>query len=168
MTPSRAGPYGLLFACLALFGAVFLWPLFTPRRPLHAILKSSCLSNVKQSAIGLLLYAGDSDDRLPGRDEWMDRIVPYTKNEWIFLCPEAPRGMYGYAFNGALSQFDTKRLKAPDKTALIYESVNPIRNASDLVASVPLKGRHRSSGKTSNNVAYADGHAKSLPGGVLP
>ena len=72
MTPVRPGLYGLLFACLALMGATLLWPTFAPSRGVSAR-ATACLSNVKQTALGLIMYMNDYDDRLPQRDEWMDR-----------------------------------------------------------------------------------------------
>ena len=113
-----------------------------------------CLSNVKQSALGLLQYTADADDRFPPRDHWMDATLPYVKSEDVWHCPSVPKGAYGYAFNAALSR--AKPPKDPAKTPLVYDSVSPIRNASDLVTSLPKPGRH--GGK--NSVAHADGHAK--------
>ena len=117
-----------------------------------------CLSNLKQSSLGLILYAGDENDRFALRDGWMNGIKPYTKDEGILRCPSVPKSVYGYAFNGALSA--AKIPKEPVGVALVYESVNPIRNASDLVTSLPSPGRHHGT----NHVAYADGHAKAVAG----
>ena len=118
----------------------------------------ACLSNLKQQGMGLVMYASDNADRFPARDVWKDSIAPYVKSEPVLHEIQAPKGVYGYAFNAALSGAEADDPKIP----MAYDSVNPIRNASDRLASLPAKGKH--DGK--NNVAYADGHAKSRPGGA--
>ncbi len=120
--------------------------------------RTLCLSNVKQQAMGLLMYAADHADRFPARDVWKDGIAPYVKLESVLREAKAAQGVYGYAFNAALSGAREDDPKVP----MTYDSVNPIRNASDPLTSLPALGKH--GGK--NNVAYADGHAKTRPGGA--
>lgn len=148
-----------LVLVLIVFGLLIGWAIVAPilqaARPISPA--TACLSNLKQSSLALILYAGDENDRFAPRDHWMDASYPYTKTEAIWHCPTVPKGAYGYAFNGALS--GAKAPKDAASTPLVYDSVNPIRNASDLVASLPLPGRH----KGKNNVGYADGHARTVP-----
>ena len=92
----------------------------------------------------------------------MDASLPYVKAETNWHCPSVPKGMYGVAFNAALSR--AKPPKDPAKTPLVYDSVNPIRNASDQVTSLPSPGRH--GGK--NTIAYADGGAKRVASPASP
>ncbi len=128
---------------------------------------SLCLSNVKQSSLGLLMYSSDENDRLPPRDFWMDVTHPYVKNESLWHCPLVPENVYGYAFNGALSSQKEAKIDDPVRTPALYDSVNPTRNASDLCASLPLPGRHgrKAEGPPGRNmVSYVDGHAKAVPG----
>lgn len=124
-----------------------------------------CLSNVKQSSLGLIMYADDENDRFPLRDLWMDATLPYVKREEIWHCPSVPKGVYGYAFNGALTRIKVTKLDEPGAIPMIYDSVNPLRNASDLCASLPLPGRHgkNDGGEAGRNmVGFADGHAKAI------
>lgn len=100
------------------------------------------------------MYANDSDGRFARRDFWMDDVLPNVKAESVFHDLDVPKGAYSYAFNAALS--GAKTPPHPEAAPMVYESVNPIRNASDHFASLPAKGRHGGQ----NNVAYADGHAK--------
>ena len=118
------------------------------------------LSNVKQQALGMILYTEDNGDRYPSRVAWMDRIKPYVKEERVFHDPEGPKAAYGYAFNAALS--GAKSPKAPETVPMVYDSVNPTRNASDLVTSLPKPGRHGSKERPRNTVGYADGHARGV------
>jgi prepilin-type processing-associated H-X9-DG protein len=139
---------------LSLFAVSFLclpYGFGSPKRKI-----SRCLSNVKQQAVGILIYEGDFDDRYPRGDRWMDATKEYLKAEDARHCPLVPKGSYGYAFNSSLSLAKTP--KDPEKVAIVYDSSNPIRNASDPVTSLPNPGRH--DGK--DHIAYADGHAKAV------
>ena len=44
-------------------------------------------SDLKQLALGNLMYASDNDDRLPLASRWMDDLQPYTKNKLILIDP---------------------------------------------------------------------------------
>ena len=150
----------IVVAAAVLLLGVVLFPVFeevkVPRQPV------ACLSNLRQSSVAILIYQSDENERFPPRDAWMDATYPYTKTETIWHCPSVPKGVYGYAFNGALS--GAKAPKDAASVPLIYDSVNPIRNASDLRTSLPLPGRHgRKEEGGGNNVGYADGHAKAVP-----
>ena len=145
-----------------LFAVVLLAFLVVPAcgcQSRHSAMATACLSNLKQQASGLLQYADDHDERLTARDAWMDGVAPYVKQEGVFHDPELPKGSYGYAFNAALSS--AKPPKDPEKVPMVYDSVNPIRNASDRVTSLPKPGRH--GGK--NTMGYADGHMKRVKDG---
>ena len=132
--------------------AAILFPVFAQSKDNH---RDSCLSNVKQMATGLLMYVDDFDDRLPNRDRWMDAEYAYTKNEGLYHCPLA-KTPYGYALNSLLDGAKVGRFHDPQAIPAIYDSVNPIRSASDPVASLPVPGRHRGL----NSIAYLDGHAR--------
>lgn len=129
----------LVVGSCAVLAAIIL-PVFAqtkgggPARP-----GSRCLNNLKQLGLGEIQYAADNNDRFPSRDTWMDAIYPYVKNRDLYRCPKLAPGAWGYAFNGALDRAKTPTdLSVP----MIYDSVNPSRNASDLVASLPSPGRH--------------------------
>ena len=144
---------------LKILGSVFLlfvavsafFPLFAMGHP--ASPGSLCVSRLKQQAIGLLIDAGDHDERLTPRAAWMDAIQPYVRSETILRDPEGPKGGYGYA-DAALSATETP--KAAATTPMVYDSTDPARNASDRFTSLPNPGRHRGT----NNVAYAEGHVR--------
>ena len=137
--------------------AAILYPVFTqtksgPRR-------DPCLTNLKQQGIALAVYADDSNDRLPPRDSWMDATDAYVRNERARHCPQAlPKGAYGYAFNGALDRKPLSQIEDVTTTPMAYDSVNPIRDASDLFKSLPSPGRH----KGRDTVVYGDAHAKTV------
>jgi hypothetical protein len=122
--------------------------------------RSSCLSNVKMQAAALQIYAADYDERLPNRDSWMDAITPYGKFKTYPVCYEVSKLKHpqyiGYCFNRQLSNSEFPA--DLQTTPLVFESTNMARNASGGLESLPVPGRHFGS----NNVAYADGYAKSV------
>lgn len=106
------------------------------------------------------MYAEDADGRFPLGSRWMDATASYLKaaygDENSLRCPAVFRAGFGYAFNAARSRAAIP--PRPELAPLIYDSTNLARNASDRVTSLPRLGRHE--GK--DNVAHADGHAKSV------
>lgn len=129
--------------------------------------RSACLSSVKRLSISTIIYAADFNDRFPNRDIWLDSISPYVKTQDKLICPtifaERNAQLYGYAFSGKLS--NAKFPPKPETVPLVFESINLAKNASGELSSLPNPGRHpHSSGERgSNNIGYADGHAKSVP-----
>jgi prepilin-type N-terminal cleavage/methylation domain-containing protein/prepilin-type processing-associated H-X9-DG protein len=90
----------VVIAIIAILAAI-LFPVFARAR--EKARATSCLSNVKQLALGMLMYVGDYDDcwphaycyRLPRPDGnedvimWMNVIYPYVKNEALYVCPSS-------------------------------------------------------------------------------
>jgi len=86
----------VVIAIIAILAAI-LFPVFAKAR--EKARQTSCLSNVKQMVLGCLQYAQDYDELLPcGRPQyvacandacafWYHVIMPYVKNNQIFLCP---------------------------------------------------------------------------------
>ena len=90
----------VVIAIIAILAAI-LFPVFAQAKA--AAKQSSCLSNVRQIGIGMIMYLADSDDTYPGNDQWEPsplnsnpgdprmpfdlQIMPYVKNTKIFACP---------------------------------------------------------------------------------
>ena len=92
----------VVIAIIAILAAI-LFPVFARAR--EKARQSSCLSNVKQIVLGVLMYAQDYDERLPmqhhvaqgsdalelirpeGNSFWWVRLTPYLKNDQILQCP---------------------------------------------------------------------------------
>jgi len=92
----------VVIAIIAILAAI-LFPVFAQARA--AARKTSCLSNVKQLGLGMLMYAGDYDERFPSwnwgffcnggnagapRDSrafWTMAIYPYVKNTGLYRDP---------------------------------------------------------------------------------
>ena len=150
------GCLALLAMGVVIFGAA-MFPVFSKAR--RSARQASCMSNVKQQSLGLIMYVQDYDQRYPPASEWVDLSMPYIKNESVFKCPEVSQPQsdsYGYAFNTALSKLELKKLATPATVSMNYDSTNLSRNASDALSSMPQPPRH----PRGNVVGYADGHAK--------
>jgi len=94
----------VVIAIIAILAAI-LFPVFARAR--EKARQSSCLSNVKQITLGVMMYAQDYDERLPwhylntgvagsvqypgggtsGGIIWPLPVYPYVKNIQIFNCP---------------------------------------------------------------------------------
>jgi prepilin-type N-terminal cleavage/methylation domain-containing protein/prepilin-type processing-associated H-X9-DG protein len=96
----------VVIAIIAILAAI-LFPVFAKAR--EKARQTSCLSNLKQLAIGMLAYAQDYDERFPRRSGtsftdpalgtfnlrtdgthqhgWATRILPYVKSSQIYRCP---------------------------------------------------------------------------------
>ena len=88
----RAIELALVVIVLTVFAGL-LWPF--PFDDKSSAKRTSCLSNVKQIALGLHIYASDNDESLPmsytfeGRSsvtKFIAALLPYVKAEKVFLC----------------------------------------------------------------------------------
>jgi prepilin-type N-terminal cleavage/methylation domain-containing protein/prepilin-type processing-associated H-X9-DG protein len=91
----------VVIAIIAILAAI-LFPVFARAR--EKARQASCLSNIKQIALGGLMYAQDCDEIIPAHGcGWRDytlvsgveccyaqKVQPYIKNTQIFTCPSDP------------------------------------------------------------------------------
>jgi prepilin-type N-terminal cleavage/methylation domain-containing protein/prepilin-type processing-associated H-X9-DG protein len=185
----RRPPFGftliellVVIAIIAILAAI-LFPVFAQAKEKGR--QSSCLSNVKQLALGVLMYIQDYDDTLPpaliGKPDrsyfWstMELIEPYVKNQQIKRCPSDPIGevdlsgfpglaRYSYVWNKAA--FAYLLPGGPPGTIM---KLSAISRPSDTTAffdgylvwmgtGPALFTRHRH--QEGANVSFLDGHAK--------
>jgi|LSQX01.1.fsa_nt_gb prepilin-type N-terminal cleavage/methylation domain-containing protein/prepilin-type processing-associated H-X9-DG protein len=79
----------VVIAIIAILAAI-LFPVFARARAKAR--QTSCLSNVKQISLALMMYAQDYDERYPvvshstGYD-WWQPVQAYVKNAQVFRCP---------------------------------------------------------------------------------
>lgn len=115
-------------------------PTQTPRDA-HAI----TLSNLKQLALGTIVYSADYNDRLPNAN-WQKQLEPYTKSQRVFQSPMNSRERQSpYTFNSALFGKKLKSVTKPAETVLLYEGSKGV-----------IAFLYNSRGA----VAFADGHVK--------
>jgi len=109
----------VVIAIIAILAAI-LFPVFARAR--EKARQTSCLSNMKQLALGWHMYAQDYDERTcPTYDNtsnpwymWVyitstgnldSRLMPYIKNEQVFTCPSAPTSKGSYGMNYLMTYY---------------------------------------------------------------
>ena len=94
----------VVIAIIAILAAI-LFPVFAKAR--EKARQTSCLSNVKELSLAVLMYAQDYDERFPVHLVtsdwwtahncdfcWQDSIQPYVKNTQIEDCPSSNLGTF--------------------------------------------------------------------------
>src|SRR5439155_16047246 len=90
----------VVIAIIAILAAI-LFPVFAQAR--DKARQAGCLSNMKQVALGLQMYAGDYDETLThqpnetvfnyadptARPNFLRSLIPYVRTTGIFVCPSA-------------------------------------------------------------------------------
>jgi len=105
----------VVIAIIAILAAI-LFPVFARAR--EKARQTSCLSNVNEIALGVLMYNGDYDERFPlgfvnrpdfaDRYTWPGAIFPCVKNVQVFDCPSqgtqsVKSSTYGIYYKGSRS-----------------------------------------------------------------
>jgi prepilin-type processing-associated H-X9-DG protein len=127
-----------------------------PRDPDPSAPHAACVSNMKQIALYLDMYAYDYDGHYPPKETWREAVYPYVRNEQVFRCPLAKQQeLDSYAFNARLSGAKLPWPMDREHTVLLFES----RPGLNLAGGPELlEQRHRGEA----NVAFADGHVASV------
>jgi len=97
----------VVIAIISILAAI-LFPVFARAR--ENARRASCISNLKQIGLGMLMYNQDYDERYPktytalgagdipvdgevflnGFQSWQQMIYPYVKSHQLFFCPNTP------------------------------------------------------------------------------
>jgi len=115
----------VVIAIIAILAAI-LFPVFARAR--EKARQASCLNNVKQLTLGVLMYAQDYDEKLALAEMWYDvacprpffngspskyhwwcnTIFPYVKNLHVFYCPSRTDIRYklAYGYNYGLGYYN--------------------------------------------------------------
>lgn len=120
-----------------------------------------CLSNMKQIAMGSLMYSADWGDRLPRAASWADDQFPYTKSLSTFTCPTIkPRFReYGHAFRSAMDRKPFADLAKPERVVLQFDSKDLNWNANGDFHLLPAEGRYPGG---IDMFSFADGHVRAF------
>lgn len=122
--------------------------------------KIQCISNMKQMGTSMLIYLGDNDNRFPAAD-WIDAVMPYSKNEWLFTCPEinALKQKWGFAMNVKLLGTDAKKIADPVSKPMLFETDALARNVAANLRTRNLD-RHKRQGAAGSVICRADSSTK--------
>ena len=119
----------VVIAIIAILAAI-LFPVFARAR--EKARQSACTSNLKQLALGCLMYAQDYDERMPpryyridpavpGGPNWCDHLVqPYIKNAQLVMCPSTQARSYGYS-QDYLNNRMLAQIQSPAETVMICD-----------------------------------------------
>jgi len=122
----------VVIAIIAILAAI-LFPVFARAR--ENARRTSCLSNLKQMGLAVMMYVQDYDETYPRNQQtkdgdathynyWQNLIQPYTKNEQIFLCPSTTRTSIVDGGYGANASIFVQRTSTPIKMASIVAVAN--------------------------------------------
>ena len=123
-----------------------------------------CMSNIKQLALGELLYSQDYDEHFPLSASWAEAIVPgginsekYLKHSTVdlFRCPAA-ESPASYGLNAAMGGISISQVNYPADTVLLFDADASRKSFTGSVRDVAWK-RH----SNAPNIAFTDGHCKS-------
>jgi len=110
----------VVIAIIAILAAI-LFPVFARAR--EKARQTSCLSNVKQGVLAVLMYAQDYDETHiiashwptpAGTMYWYDVLQPYVKNDQLMVCPSAKNYPLGYGWNYQEFGYTSSSATAPD------------------------------------------------------
>ena len=180
----------VVIAIIAILAAI-LFPVFAKAR--EKARQTTCLSNVKKIMLRVLNYVQDYDETLlyvhlydqlgdGGREMWPPiRLMPYVKNEQIFMCPSSGKAAasahyqdyaWNYAYHGiyncvyTLCQFvkPAEFMVLMDGANYVFQHHTHTNNASYAGQySANIAPRHNEG----VNVGFLDGHAKWLKAGPV-
>lgn len=143
----------VVIAIISILAAI-LFPVFARAR--ENARRASCQSNLKQIGLGILMYSQDYDERLvpqtiygpnktntgTAQTRWSGVIMPYIKNEQIFMCPSRTQAITA-TYNQPQTNYGYNRSR--QTTAALVESGNAnygmggdYNSAGSLLAAAPV------------------------------
>ncbi len=175
----------VVIAIIAILAAI-LFPVFARAR--EKARQTTCLSNVKQITLGILMYAQDYDEMLvpaamyyatPNYWTWMYLLQPYVKNQQLFTCPSRTAsgwqgvvnatqqqgyGLFRNIQGGAMAQIQSPASCIMLGDAGLLSNGNPYYlidwSVDQSDNAVPPERRHNGGA----NLGFCDGHGKWLEG----
>jgi prepilin-type N-terminal cleavage/methylation domain-containing protein/prepilin-type processing-associated H-X9-DG protein len=176
----------VVISIIAIIAAI-LFPVFSRAR--ENARRSSCTSNAKQLALGIIMYSQDYDEKMMpayyGTVYWPYLTLPYTKSQQILNCPSESKAKYVattdpvYSWNSNVDYGMSMPLRSglpsgvqaptlsqvikPSETVMLAETTNSWQAQPSIVGSNPVIYRHLDTAV----VAFCDGHAKAMKKDVL-
>ena len=151
--------------------AMLLWLLVIPAAMLLPALSKakgraqsiSCMNNVRQLTLAVMIYANDNKGVLPPATNWCDAIQPNVGSPRTFQClsgDQSQRSQYG--LNARLAGLGDTNFVNPATLVLVFE-IDGGWNATGGPELLPKSSRH---GK-GVVIGFADGHAELVSPGRL-
>jgi len=105
----------VVIAIIAILTAI-LFPVFNKARAKAR--QTTCTTNQRQIALGLLMYVQEHDEVLPPSTDWMKVC---TSDMRILKCPDNQRTNTSYTYNVTLSSKDLARVSKPTETMMTVD-----------------------------------------------
>jgi prepilin-type N-terminal cleavage/methylation domain-containing protein/prepilin-type processing-associated H-X9-DG protein len=102
----------VVIAIIAILAAI-LFPVFARAR--ENARRASCLSNLKQMGVGIMMYTQDYDEMYPESlttQAWMFTVQPYVKSYNVFACPSSDQGYGGTSASYGFSEHGYSYIQA--------------------------------------------------------
>lgn len=117
-----------------------------------------CSNNLKQLALGVMMYASDHQELFPSLSTWSDLVYTYTQSTKCCECVSEAKQRYGYAMNRRLDGKKTSDVSDPAKTVMMFGSREGKNNAGgpELAVSHP----HSDSDVM---LVFCDAHVEAVP-----
>jgi len=174
----------VVIAIIAILASI-LFPVFARAR--ENARRASCMSNLKQIGLGMMMYAQDYDEHVVSHSlstaglNWYETLEPYIKSRQLFFCPSSNKNSsaalstsnisYGYNYRGMTRQISGEAsghrggislaaLDAPTQIVMIGDTgENGTAYVMDPANSDRLPNDIHLEGC---NFVFADGHVKWL------
>jgi len=174
----------VVIAIIAILAAI-LFPVFARAR--ENARRASCMSNLKQIGLGMMMYAQDYDEHVICHSlsvsglYWYQTLQPYVKSNQLFFCPSSNKNSgatisntnisYGYNYRGMTRQISGEAsghragislaaLDAPTSIVMLGDTgADATSYVMDPADSTRLPSDIHLEGC---NFAFADGHVKWL------
>jgi hypothetical protein len=145
---------GVLVLLLPIMAAMLLPALARAKDRAQSIV---CMNNMRQLAMGTLMYANANKDQFPAADKWCDSLGKYVANPKMFQCPAGdPNQRCHYVFNSKLSGVQSSSVHSPAQTVLLFEADGGGWNLGGGPELALKQPRHRKA----IGVVFADGHSE--------
>jgi prepilin-type N-terminal cleavage/methylation domain-containing protein/prepilin-type processing-associated H-X9-DG protein len=177
----------VVIAIIAILAAI-LFPVFAQAR--EKARQTTCFSNLRQLGLAVTMYVTDNEaypmhsslSNVSPRTRWPDYLLPYVKNEKLFMCPSAPPDLFrkpfahnqnafygGYGYNFQYLGNNRFPFAAPDAAVQVPASTIAVadtlgcgydagvRNAGNYVVDPPLASARGSRPGSADNQYYGAG-----------
>jgi|CXWL01.1.fsa_nt_gi type II secretory pathway pseudopilin PulG len=142
--------------------AAILFPVFAQAK--LAAQKTATVTNAKQHALGLIMYAADWGDHLP-HDNWCDSSSEYNVNAQnrfsSKILQKGEETRYDFALTATLLAKSLQAVEDTRISIMTFESKNNEKNQVGGPELLPKPGRYfMSNGNRGSCASFADGHVK--------
>ncbi len=81
-----------------------------------------CRSNLKQVALGVMMFSQDHNETFPDATTWETDVQPYVRDTGLFTCPSGGGEDQSYEMNPALSRANLMQVPNLATTPLVYDA----------------------------------------------